>query len=289
MVNKKLVAMAESMKNETITEKKPFVILTPVVEEKIHFDFMDEEKAKESNTEILKRVGFQLDNMVRLSSQNHDVLAYTNSTFGQLNYLMGNKDIAKNIRNQIVKNIGFKKDYWIIKTNLIKTGINYNILNTQDNSEFGILEYLIGEEEKPERAEKIRNAIIDKIGFDSEGLIHFDRKSKNVCSESNISFAKFSYLMGYEEMAKRIRDTIVSKAKNYDEFVNQLDFTGRPNFAILEYLLGNKENAEEIRENRVYSFFDFSNAAIRSSCEISNWGVLQLAEKLRQIYEVRKV
>ena len=185
--------------------------------------------------------------------------------------LMNEKE-AKGIRKGIVDRIGFEGSF-------IKEGVGNHNLFTNTNASFGILSYLVGEEQE---ALKIMCAINNEIGFE-ENLVKIEKDNSVLMTNTNANWGILNYLLGYNKEATKIRDVLSEKIpfdrgflmpKGVD-FCNSFDSSYvlmtdcNATFATLDYLLGYKDEARNIKE-AIVKRIKLENGLIRESVHSSD-------------------
>ena len=290
MVNKNLITMAEKMKNEVVTEKKE-VKISEVKEEieqaNYPFGFLEIKEAKKAASVINSRIGKDISGLVYTNSTDRKIISESNTAYAILSYLIGDKDEARKIRQGIIDKIGFKKNFFGFKTKLICESTTDSRLDTIANSEFGILEYLLGNRYQ---AEKIRDSILDKIGCEDGYVMTNNLTLNNNNIEANVKFSILEYLIyGDDHDGTRIKEWADPRIFNRYHMLISDNKNACLSVAIHDYLLGYEDDAKSIGKSLKSEYFDLNKKEfIWDSCEVANWGILNMAEKLRQIYEERK-
>ena len=247
---------------------------------------MDDKRASEMGALISQKRKLNESGLVTTGSvPDNYISTYANATLGILYYLTKSHGDAKRIRDSLIKEIGYKKNLLGFNTNLIKKGTKDSSVMTLTNSQFGVLEYLLGNENQ---AGKIKEEIITKIKF-NDGMIREGIDYPCIDLKPNIGFATLNYFLGFRERAVRMRDEIIRNyGGNYQKFIAEVDKYSVSNFATLEYLLGNENQARKIREDLEEDYSESDKNISKNSYELASWGILQVAEKLKRIYEARK-
>ena len=134
--------------------------------------------------------------------------------------------------------------------------------------------------ENIEKAKKIRNEIVKQIGFNNQGLVRWAKGDPDIGTFPNAAFAILEATIGEEKVARDIRDKIVTHigycGGMIDTMINPPQiiensrkiYTVGPMpahnavFGLLELALGEKGNAELIKENMKRNFPFDSNGLI---------------------------
>jgi hypothetical protein len=118
----------------------------------------EREKAREIKGDIESRFGFNKGMVIELRNEDYlsnEKAPHSTLGLGILNYLLGEREKAKNLREVIEENIGFEDG-------MVKDGkgpgkilngagtklIDYKQFNANDNFSFAILDYMLGNEER---------------------------------------------------------------------------------------------------------------------------------------------
>ena len=289
MVNKRFLEMAGRMKNEEIVEKKEDLEnrFAP------HLDFINIEKAREAK-ETIKKIGF-VNSLAKNATNDYGIWTNGNATFGILSFLLGDKEDAQMIRDNIVEQIGYKRNGLGVKTALIKNGISDSEISAASNANFGILEYLIG---NTSQAISIACQITNKIGIKKENaLIKKSNNSSEVLTSANSTLGILLYLLGLQDKAEGIRERIINKIGLEGKFVKYgvdnpvLDYYSNVTFSSFSYLLGYKKEARNIKEAVTLDgglYKNMLNEDRGFTLPYAALGVLYMTEKLKRIKDSQK-
>ena len=248
MVNKRLIAMVENMKSKEAPTEKRENISIPETNVECFSGFNDIARAIHIRNAIIEKIGFN-GALIR-NSQNkmkgENPWAHSNAAFATLSYLAGYEKEAKEIRENIIKKIGYTKKSLFSETNLIRECATNDQTHSISNSYFGILNYLLGDKKS---ALATRNDLIERIGFNKDGLVRDFPDEDNPFAYSSAAFASLEYLLGNENNAIELMNK-VNEIKGPQVINNSLTGTsfGGLVFAITYSLLGYEGEAKKIAD-----------------------------------------
>ena len=277
MVNKRFLEMAGKMKNKVITNKK---LSEKELEREIFSSFVDTERANDIRWTIKEKAKFDGYLIRDILKKENPLSANLSTSYAILEYLLGHENQAYNIEGEIINKIGLKKgllgQIYLLQEKTENPG-DYTI----SNSKLAILEYIVGNQDN---AIEIRKNIVKKIGY--KGCLIKDKikDQGNPTISTNAMFGTLNCLVGFEDEAIEIRNYIANTY--YPILSNNIlmaDAYSACNFALLEYFIGNKNEAKDIAQ----AYMNAEEKKKESINCMSSFGILCVAGKLKQISEER--